>query len=199
MLEELARDVTGWSAHAVEYFELLGWTQWLRNHLRVHALRTPDIRSVERMGRLNGAFDEISHTVDVRKITQDEGWYNIRNIGFHLWRLVASALDLTQARRLGAAGDFRYFFSPLGQSAPLFSRARREGDEAGLATELHVPQPIRPARFFMRIADFYGSVPNESSITVFVDGVEIPTAQVVCPIGRNRQQIALPLMSCRVV
>jgi hypothetical protein len=180
MLEELARDVTGWPAHAVEYFELLGWTQWLRNHLRFHSLRTPDIRSVERMDRLNGAFDEIAHTVDVRAISQDEGWYNVRNIGFHLWRLVAYALERTEARRLGAAGDFRYFFSPLGNSAPLFSRARREGDDAGLATELHVPQPIRPARFFEGIADFYGSVPNVSSITVFVDGVEIPTAHVVC-------------------
>ena len=157
MLEELARDVTGWPAHAVEYFELLGWTQWLRNHLRPHSLRTPDIRSVERMDRLNGAFDEIAHTVDVRPMSQDEGWYNIRNIGFHLWRLTAYALDRTEARRLGAAGDFRYFFSPLGNSAPLFSRARREGDEAGLATELHVPQPIRPARFFAGIGDFYGS------------------------------------------
>ena len=44
MLEELARDVTGWAAHAVEFFELLGWTQWVRNHLRLHSLRLPDIR-----------------------------------------------------------------------------------------------------------------------------------------------------------
>src|SRR5437763_1451208 len=176
MLEELARDVTGWSAHAVEYFELLGWTQWVRNHLRPQSLRTPDIRSIEHMDRLDGAFDEISHTVDVRPIRQDEGWYNVRNIGFHLWRLGAYALERTMARRLGAPGDFRYFFSPLGNSALLFSRARREGDEAGLATELHVPQPIRPARFFSSIADFYGSVPNVSSITVFVNGAEIPAA-----------------------
>src|ERR671938_441152 len=33
MLEELARNVTGWGAHAVEFMELLGWTQNL-NHLR---------------------------------------------------------------------------------------------------------------------------------------------------------------------
>lgn len=180
MLEELARDVTGWSAHAVEYFELLGWAQWVRNHLRPQSLRTPDIRSIERMDRLDGAFDEISHTVDVRPIRQDEGWYNVRNIGFHLWRLGAYALERTMARRLGTSGDFRYFFGPLGNSASLFSRARREGDEAGLATELHVPQPIRPARFFSGIADFYGSVPNVSSITVFVNGTEIPAAQVIC-------------------
>ena len=180
MLEELARDVTGWPAHAVEYFELLGWTQWVRNHLRFHSLRTPDIRSVEAMDRLDGAFDQIAHTPDVRVIARDEGWYNIRNIGFHLWRLGAYALDLTEARRLGAAGDFRYLFSPLGNSAPLFSRARREGDEAGLATELHVPQPIRTARFFAGIGDFYGSLANVSSLAVFVDGVEIPVTQVVC-------------------
>lgn len=199
MLEELARDVTGWPAHAVEYFELLGWMQWVRNHLRFHSLRTPDIRSVERMDRLNGAFDEISHTVDVRPISQDEGWYNIRNIGFHLWRLNAYVLEHTEARRLGAAGDFRYFFSPPGNSAPLFSRARREGDEAGLATELHVPQPIRPARFFEGIGDFYGSVPNVSSITVFVDGVEIPTAQVICRSLSNWPQPATDRVAIDVV
>src|SRR5260370_15817425 len=33
MLEELARDVTGWAVHAVEFFQLLGWTQNLE-HLR---------------------------------------------------------------------------------------------------------------------------------------------------------------------
>src|SRR4051812_48575120 len=33
MLEELARDVTGWPAHVVEFFEHLGWTQNLE-HLR---------------------------------------------------------------------------------------------------------------------------------------------------------------------
>jgi hypothetical protein len=201
MLEELARDVTGWAAHAVEFFELLGWTQWLRNHIRMHAVRTPDIRSVERMGRLDGAFDEIGHTVDVRPISQLEGWHNIRNIGFFLWRLGAYRLEAGEARRLGAAGDYRYFFSPLGQSSPLFSRLRREGDEAGLATELHVPQPIRAARFFEDLrsymaqpaprpgfTEFYGlfnafpgfNLSPSASLMVFVDGAPVPPEQVRC-------------------
>ncbi|MFZ5673520.1 MAG: hypothetical protein ACOZAM_11215 [Pseudomonadota bacterium] len=180
MLEELARDVTGWPAHAVEYFELLGWTQYLRNHLRPHSLRTSDMRSVEHLDRLGGAFDEIARSVDVRPVAQHEGWHNIRNIGFHLWRLRAYAVERSEARRVGAIGDFRYFFSPLGQSAPLFSRARREGDEAGLATELHVPQPIRPARFYSGIGDFYGAAVDTPSLTIFVDGVEIPVAQIIC-------------------
>src|SRR5205807_8023330 len=80
MLEELARDVTGWPAHAVEFFELLGWNQNL-NHLRLHSTSCPDLRSPEAVDRLNGPFDFMSHTVDVRFPRQDEVWYNIRNIG----------------------------------------------------------------------------------------------------------------------
>jgi hypothetical protein len=200
MLEELARDVTGWAAHAVEFFELLGWTQWIRNHRRPHAVRTADFRSVERLDRIDRAFDEVCHTVDVRPISQHEGWHNIRNIGFFLWRLGSYRLEAAAARRLAAPGDHRYFFSPLGQSAPLFSRLRREGDEAGLATELHVPQPIRPPRFFEDLqrhlalasppgfTDFYGlfnavpgfNVAPAPSLMVFVDGLPIPPERVVC-------------------
>src|SRR5215216_6355316 len=85
MLEELARDVTGWGAHVVAFFELLIWNQNL-NHLRMHSTGCPDVRSPEAIDRLNTAFDFMSHTVDVRYPAQDEGWYNIRNIGFFLWR-----------------------------------------------------------------------------------------------------------------
>lgn len=201
MLEELARDVTGWAAHAVEFFELLGWTQWLRNHVRMHAVRTPDVRSVERMDRLNCAFDEIGHTVDVRPISQFEGWHNIPNIGFFLWRLGSYGMEAVPARRLGDVGDFRYYFSPLGNSAPLFSRLRREGDEAGLASELHVPQAIRPARFFEDLRTylalpsprpgftaFYGlfdivpgfPVAPEASLMVFVDGNPVLPDRIRC-------------------
>jgi hypothetical protein len=201
MLEELARDVTGWPAHAVEFFELLGWTQWVRNHLRTHSRRTPDLRSVERMDRLDRAFDEIAHTVDVRPISQHEGWHNIRNIGFFLWRLGSYRMEAVTARRLGLAGDYRYHFSPLGNSAPLFSRSRREGDEAGLATELHVPASIRPAKFFEDLrayavlplprpgfTAFYGlfdalpgfNLAPAPSLMVFVDGNPVPADSVRC-------------------
>lgn len=201
MLEELARDVTGWSAHGVEFFELLVWTQWIRNHLRPHSPGTPDLRSVEKMDRLDRAFDQIAHTVDVRHINQDEGWHNIKNIGFFLWRLEAYRMEQVQARRLGGAASFRFYFSPLGNSAPLFSRQRREGDEAGLATELHVPQPIRPARFFEDLqtyndlpvprpgfTEFYGlfnllpgfNVAPAPSFMVFVNGNPVPTENVQC-------------------
>jgi hypothetical protein len=198
MLEELARDVTGWAAHAVEFFQILGWTQWLRNHVRPTAYRTSDIRSVERMDRIAGAFDETAHTVDVRRINQFNGWHNIKNIGFFLWRLRSYEMKAVQARQVGPAGSFRYQFSPLGNSAPLFTRLRREGDEAGLATELHVPGPIRPAKFYDDIrsrlallpipdfSEFYGLFAEfvgmlaapAPSLMIFVDGLPVPLADI---------------------
>jgi hypothetical protein len=203
MLEELARDVTGWGAHAVEFFQLLGWMQCVRNHLRMESLRTPDIRRVEPIDRLNGPFDETSHTVDVRPIGQLTGWYNIKNIGFFLWRLGSYEAENISARRVGAVGDYRYHFSPLGNPAPLFTRWRREGDEVGLATELHVPGPIRPAAFYENLrkyqelsspgpgyTEFYGlfdevqgsSLPQapNSSLMVFRDGEPVPPEKVRC-------------------
>jgi hypothetical protein len=176
MLEELARDVTGWAAHTVEFFELLIWNQNL-NHLRPHSTGCPDLRSTEAVDRLNGPFDFMSHTVDVRFPSQGEGWYNIRNIGFFLWRLRAYRMENVVARQ--GALPWQFHFSPLGNRAPLFSRLRREGDEAGLATEFHIPGPIRPAAFFKNPDEFYGPSSN-NSLVVIRDSVTVPVAQIRC-------------------
>ena len=48
MLEQLARDVTGWPARAVEFFQLLGWTQHM-NHVRPEAHYAPDLRRSQRL------------------------------------------------------------------------------------------------------------------------------------------------------
>lgn len=201
MLEELARDVTGWPAHAVEFFELLGWMQHLE-HLRLHS-RWTDVRAVERMERINGPFDETSHTVDVRRISQVEGWHNIHNIGFFFWRLHSYPLQQVPARPVAPAPSWRFHFSPLGNPAPLFTPWRREGDEAGLATELHVPAPIRRAFFYedlVRYAnlpapkpdytDLYGMFAGVAGVTldpcpecsffILMNGAPVLASQIVC-------------------
>src|SRR6266540_535798 len=91
MLEQLARDVTGWNARAVEFFQLLGWTQFM-NHLRRQNHYAPDLRDWEPLERLGTAFETTAHTVDVRHIEQNEGKYNIPNIGIFFWRLNAFRL-----------------------------------------------------------------------------------------------------------
>lgn len=204
MLEELARDVTGWAAHAVAFFEHLNWSQNL-NHLRLASLDCPDLRAIEPLDLLHGPFDGISHTIDVRDIAQDEGWYNIRNVGFFLWRLRSYPLKKVPARP--ANQPWQYHFSPLGNPAPLFTRWRREGDEVGMATELHVPGPIRflaldadirayiqanqtlPPSSRPGYTEFYGlfdevsgcllpPAPN-SSLMIFSDGQPIPPERLV--------------------
>ncbi|UCF91860.1 MAG: hypothetical protein JSW39_26915 [Desulfobacterales bacterium] len=202
MLEELARDVTGWPAHAVEFFRLLGWTQNL-NHLRFEAEDGIDLRDVEKVERLNGAFDVGSHTVDVRDPAQSEGWHNIPNIGFFLWRLQSYPLIGVPARPAGQ--PWQYHFSPLGNPAPLFNAWRREGDASGLAGERHVPGPLRPAFFFddlecyrrqgpprLDVTDLYGPIDQGGSFYIERNGSGVdpaidPTApphvfqpQIVC-------------------
>lgn len=168
MLEELARDVAGWGAHAVAAFENLGWTQNV-NHLRYEAAPNPgkrDPHSVSRVGtinlrhvdtvdRLDGPFDTVSHTVDVRPADRLRGWHNIRKINFFLWRLQQYPLTAVPAATSDSFAN-GFYFSVLGNPTPLFTNPEREAAETELATELHVAGPIRPAAFYFYPGDYYG-------------------------------------------
>jgi hypothetical protein len=192
MLEALASDVTGWTARVVEFFELLRWNQCVRNHLRLFSHGQPDLRSNEPLERIGGPFDTITHTIDVRPVSQVDGWYEMRNIGFFLWRLRSYELDDADAR---LDSGFRYRANRLGLDAPLFTREKRN-DFVGV-TELQVPGPIRPTFFLEDLrrfnalpaplpgaSDIYG-LPDEPlpdlkrSISIFVDGVFIKP-ELIC-------------------
>ncbi len=203
VLEELARDVTGWGAHAVAFFELLGWTQNL-NHPRyrmspnperrdpnaVDRVGTVNLRDLDALDRLNGPFDIITHTADVRPTSRSEGWYGIRNIGFFLWRLQSYPLTRVNARR-STEEPYGYHFSSLGNPTPLFNNPQREAEEAGLATEIHVPGPIRPTALASDLeccrrdlvagkgpnSNYYG---ENASLSIRKDGVDLPPQSIVC-------------------
>jgi hypothetical protein len=145
MLEELARDVTGWASHVVEFFTLLDWTQHLE-HLRPDCHGCPDLRRVDVGDRVGGPWDTTTKTVDVRRINEWDGWYNIPNIGFFLWRLAAYQLTRITPRAIGGS-TWRLTFSPLGQDIPLWSAGHREAGESLMANELTVRAPIRAAAF----------------------------------------------------
>ena len=85
VLEQVARDITGWTAHSVEFFELLATTQHL-NHLRMHN-RTLDLRDTKQLELSGGPFESAAHALDVRRIGAAGGKYNIPNIGIFMWRL----------------------------------------------------------------------------------------------------------------
>ena len=194
VIEELARDVTGWPAHAVAFFERLNWTQNL-NHLRLASTDAPLLRAIDIGQRVQGPFDEASHTVDVRRISTDEGWYNIRNVGLFLWRLRSYPVEGVVARPIGGS-SWRLTFSPLGNSTPLFSHGVREGDETALAREINVPAPIRSEAFHDDLrrltststhGDYYGdpSIYSAWSVAVKVGGTLVPPQKIRCLNLRN--------------
>jgi hypothetical protein len=233
MLEDLARDVTGWDARGVAFFQQLGWTQHL-NHLRMQEALNPDpanperlnppavtrvgtvnLRAMDAVDRIGSAFDEVAHTVDVRRppagmlppgwgggasgsgapgvdagvldtgvpaARSGEGWYNIRNLGFFLWRLQSYPLrGVTPAPSEDYADGFH--FSPLGNPAPLFTNPARD-EEAGHASEREVSGPIRPMAFFRDPEAWYGHGPDRSFALYRGERVDpaalIPVEEILC-------------------
>jgi hypothetical protein len=142
VLEQLARDVTGWPAHAVEYFLQLEWNQYA-NHVRPLAFRTPDLRDTGALGLLGGPLGTAAHTADVRHIDRGRGRFNIPNVGLHLWRLQPYAVQLSTARDVGAPGEERYTFDPLGRDVPLFNTPRTEVEATQLSREENLPVQLR--------------------------------------------------------
>ncbi|MDF0545068.1 hypothetical protein PX699_22200 [Sphingobium sp. H39-3-25] len=171
MLEQLARDVTGWVAHAKEFFQILATNQHM-DHARLFNRRSPDLRHWEPLERLNGAFDTIAHHPEVGRIPIGEGRHNIRNIGLFLWRLTAYPIRGATAAPL--AGDpRRWFFSPLGANCQLFNPPVPETEIASLAGPLNVPEPIGRRRLAAFIGDYY-----PRALRIVADGVEVPVANV---------------------
>jgi hypothetical protein len=175
VLEELARDVTGWPARAVEYFQRLGWTQNV-NHVRPEAIFAPDLRRWAPLARLGTAFEPLQRTVDVGRIPVLEGRHNIQNVGLHLWRLRAYPLRGSPAVPLDPR---RWFMSPLRADMPLFTLPETEEEITHLATPFNVPDPIGRRFLDENLEHLY-----PRSLSLRVDGVEIPAVGVrVCDLS----------------
>jgi hypothetical protein len=153
MLEQLARDVTGWDVRAVEFFERLATTQYM-NHIRPDNLYAPDLRRWEPLERIGTAFDSVAHTADVRHTNRRRGKYNISNVGIFLWRLGACPLTRSPAFAVNAT---RYTFSPLGNAAPLFTDPMTEDAITHLAEPLNVPLPISRRVLHEQLGSYYGA------------------------------------------
>jgi hypothetical protein len=176
VLEQFARDVTGWPARVVEYFELLATTQYM-NHPRPHNRVTPDLRRGLDLLRIGGAFDPFPRTVEVRRIGKGGRW-NIPNIGVHLWRIGAYQATRWPAARVDAR---RYRVSPLGQDIPLYTRPETEDTISHLAEPMNVPEPLRRRVVAEDLAGYYG--PGKS-LCLWVGNEPIPIEQIrVCDLA----------------
>jgi len=172
MLEQLARDVTGWPARVVEKFQLLGWTQHM-NHIRFEAHYAPDMRQWGKLERLNSPFDSIAHTIDVRHIARGQGKYNIPNVGIYLWRLAAYRLHGSPAVPAAPGDTQRFLFDPLGMERQLFTRDEAESEIGHLAEPINAPLPLSRRVFANDPTSYYGA---EKSLAI--DGVALANVRI---------------------
>ena len=183
VLEQLARDATGWGAHAVEFFQVLGDTEYM-NHVRPRNHYAPDLRRWQPGLYLDSAFDRTSHRVDVRRISSGRGRYNIQNIGVFLWSLGAYGIidaPVTAAATNTPGGAQCYRFNSLGMDMPLFHRAVPQGEQISAAA-----RPVNvAARLRRRVlcADLQGGVGAEfygpsGSLLLTLDGTVVNPYQI---------------------
>ena len=142
VLEQLARDVSGWPARVVEFFQLLGTSQHI-NHVRLENVRSPNLRDTNKLDLIGTPFETAARTAEVRHIASGRGRYNIPYVGLYVWRLQSYAVTRSTARAVVEPADGRYRFHPLGLDAPLFNRPQTETDISHLAEETNVPGSLR--------------------------------------------------------
>jgi hypothetical protein len=190
-LEQLAMDVSGRPAVAVESFKRLITSESM-HHVRPRHEGTANLRSGDRLDHLGSAFDTLNRTVDVRRIAprvrapsdpdatavdidlHGGGAFNVPDIRIHLWRWKSQPVTNAPAF---AVDPRRYMFSPLGQDMALFNTPLPRESFARLSDRLDVPQPIRRREFHRTPADFYGT---GTKILLIADGVPVDVAQICC-------------------
>jgi hypothetical protein len=176
ILEEAAFDVTGWEARVVEFFRRLGRTRHLLDpeiglpsdafdpvlaaelqqaqHLAGRYTGTPAggwaaLRNVYGASRAHSAFDELSHTADVRRPVDHTGWYDIPRLGIFVWRLHSfpetGDPDALLSTPVGDGGGC-WTFDPTGRDVPLFAAVSRSSQSYGAQwispDEWQLPGPI---------------------------------------------------------
>ena len=181
MLEQLALDVSGWKARAVEFFERVAVTQYM-NHPRPGRGGPPVLRhpaALEWLATNAGAFDDHAHVAEVRRIATGAGRYHIMNVGLFLWRI--DALELSRSPLVADAGsDRRFRFSPLGIDQQLFGRPDTEPEISHIAEPLDVPLPLTRRHLAAHRDAYYGA---DRSLLVGLLGGPTPPAVRICDLS----------------
>ena len=198
VLEQLARDVTGWGAKVVEFWDLLALNQNL-DRIRTQN-KTVDLRSSTQLDLLGTPFEsETAYTIQVRPTRSGNGRYNVPYIGLYIWRLSIYPLQRVTARLVKNSGSAEqvmifalycliqsglyrlallllqdyprccYSFSPLENSKiQLFNDPQTQSEITQLAEEINLPIPLP------RSPDFEGYQGENPAFQIFINGQSDP-------------------------
>ena len=156
VLEELAQDVTGWTAHVVEGFRRLARTRHgldpavgpaafpsaslaqVAQLLQIEGLTGlltggpaggfADLRSRHGAALADTAFDESFHMADLRAGRGALGHFGIPKLVVFLWRLTSFAVVNGTPVQVAGCTD-QYVFDPTGRQIPLFLPQLPEPDD----------------------------------------------------------------------
>lgn len=122
VLVELARDVAGWPAAAVEFDRLLSMTQSL-DDLRLDRGRTVDLRGRAKLERLGALDDGTSRTAEFRSSGKHAGTGALptSGVGLFIPRYRSYSVSGSTAAWIAQAGDHCFTFSALENEVRLFS------------------------------------------------------------------------------
>ena len=169
VLEQLARDITGWRCKAVEFFERTASTQHV-NHPRPSHQFTIDVRAAA-IRLYDTPFERAAHLAEVRHIDNARGRYNVPNVGLFLWRLQSYLLRDVSARQVDAT---RHTFDPLGRDVALFNMPQTELSVTQATEPANVPTPFSRLALHDCLPDVYGDASTPRSLLVSVAGIARP-------------------------
>jgi hypothetical protein len=189
VLEQLARDVAGWPAVAVELADRVGHfvsVRFANAPVPWAWRRSPpggflDVRDPALARELGTPFDRLARTADVRRVnsTLHPGQASVTGVAVFAYRLQAVPVGPTPAKLVEPR---RFTFDPLGYDVPLFTRPTEPPDrDAPPATPLDVPAPIlrgalpsfgmAPAGDASSLGGYYGA---DKSFAIYLLGPDKP-------------------------
>ena len=152
VLEQLARDITGWPALALEMFQRLAVTQHLQHVVPARGC-TVSVRSALSLERIGTSFDSAAHTAEIRRIGSARGKYNVQNVAVMVWR--DAPLPRTWVDAAGVDSR-RFRFNPLGCDQALMTQPQTEVTLAHQASSLNVPGPVTRRAMAALPGAYYG-------------------------------------------
>ncbi len=184
VLEQLARDVTGWRARAVEFGRLVLTSQNL-NHVLTNSTLV-NLRADNYLQIIGTPFErQAAYSAEIRPASRG-GRYNVPNIGLLVWRLQSYPIEKSTAGRIS---EECYTFNPLGyDDVPLFNQPQTETDIVTLAQEINVPGMLRILPLAMELRQrrellWQGKRPegilyfdSDPVLQIFIDGQVNPLA-----------------------
>lgn len=188
LLEELATDVTGWSVRVEEFFRRMGRTRHgldlvIGGSTRLVGARTgtpmgglADLRDVHGASLTSSAFDEYSHTADVRRGQGATGWYDIPHVGVFVWRLKSFGVaGATMVQSTTCPNQFT--FDPTGRDIQLFALGDHPvGDRWTSPTEAQVPGAISAGLLASAFDALYlDTKPRSLAVAHYVGALPPPT------------------------